>query len=517
MRWLQLVRPLVLALAMGTLSARVAAAQVPVTNDPPADGNPTVEEAVPDEAEATAACSCAELWWARTKNQQNADGIHLTSVEEDQYKAIALRCDPQQRVLRGQNPMPDRCAGEVSGPRPCPVVGNCTERELSAAVQPLPIEYFRFQLENDFFTQSGDSFYTNGLKIETRFDAGLWLQKHRLHPRVANVQWSVSAGQLMYTPVNLREINPGTLRQDRPYAGWLFGGVGLNYHVQGAPFLSSGASRVALELQMGPVGPKSRAAEIQKNWHELLRDLEGCDPADTDCGSPEPLGWRLHYIKGTFGVNLRPVVEAETGGDLRIAAMEAWSGSNLGVRFGGGGFCDIGNVFVQCGLQARVRFGIIGRTIQSIGPTGPIQMGPTLPRSGEARRRPGDPTEQVLPPRPAPPVANEPAVFAKVPWPFELYGFAGVLGRGVAYNALLDRDVCVDTLVAGLDEVVSTCRAGVVEKENFVGDLEFGVILRLRIIEIAYAHVFRSREIAPPAMSADTHKYGVLRVTFLYR
>ena len=76
---------------------------------------------------------------------------------------------------------------------------------------------------------------------------------------------TVFAGQNMFTPSkDLRdEASSAAIADDRPYAGWLYGGVAL--HV---PFASGIGLNV--EVAAGMVGPKSYAAEMQSGWHDLF-------------------------------------------------------------------------------------------------------------------------------------------------------------------------------------------------------------------------------------------------------
>jgi lipid A 3-O-deacylase len=85
-------------------------------------------------------------------------------------------------------------------------------------------------------------------------------QKGRL--RVGN-----KLGQDIFTPddITLQEQIPG----QRPYAGWLYGGVGL--------VSDTGDRADNLALQVGIVGPASLAQDVQTTWHKWI-------------GSPNPEG-----------------------------------------------------------------------------------------------------------------------------------------------------------------------------------------------------------------------------------
>ncbi len=71
------------------------------------------------------------------------------------------------------------------------------------------------------------------------------------------------AGQNMYTPENI--LDPKPIYNDRPYAGWLYGGlVYQRRHERSAHF----ATLESFELDLGIVGPDSEADDTQTFIHE---------------------------------------------------------------------------------------------------------------------------------------------------------------------------------------------------------------------------------------------------------
>ena len=120
------------------------------------------------------------------------------------------------------------------------------------------------QLENDYFGNT-DQHFTNGFRAA-------WMPSARSVP-----QWVIdgasffplfdpagkkrvvfSLGQSIFTPDDLSATN--LLRDERPYAGWLYGGVGL---------VSVSEERLDnIELNLGVIGPASLAEDVQKTWHE---------------------------------------------------------------------------------------------------------------------------------------------------------------------------------------------------------------------------------------------------------
>ena len=140
-------------------------------------------------------------------------------------------------------------------------------------------------------------------------------------------------GQSIFTPENLQLRPPNS--RDRPYAGWLYGGLSLLQH-DGDGTLEN------LELDLGVVGPGALGKEVQNDWHQFIgiKQAQGW----SDQLQNEPGGvltyqrlWRLRIAGGdSFGIDAVPEAGAtvgnvfdfgELGGMLRI-------GSGLGADYG---------------------------------------------------------------------------------------------------------------------------------------------------------------------------------------
>ncbi len=129
--------------------------------------------------------------------------------------------------------------------------------------------------ENDAYTRSGDSNYTNGLRISW-LDAGntppAWL--HQLDEWVPLLRLSAttvpvySLGHNLYTPGDLKPFTSQPAA--RPYAAHLYGSVGV----------SSGDLQQVddVELSLGWVGPGAMGSLVQGRYHELI-------------GAQKPNGW----------------------------------------------------------------------------------------------------------------------------------------------------------------------------------------------------------------------------------
>lgn len=146
---------------------------------------------------------------------------------------------------------------------------------------------FSLSYDNDLFAGT-DRYYTSGIQFDWRSASEnpppwlAWLVSRPsfLFPEGGTPRWGLSAGQNIYTPGDTERRNPDP--RDRPYAGWLFGGVSL---VSSTPTASG-----SLELQMGVVGPSALGRQAQNGVHNL-RNL------------PRANGWD-YQLKDEFGVNL---------------------------------------------------------------------------------------------------------------------------------------------------------------------------------------------------------------------
>lgn len=162
---------------------------------------------------------------------------------------------------------------------------------------------FLIYFENDLFADT-DQHYTNAVKFtwltkdvrEYRHVLPKWLMPAtRLAPSVSepseeeqplalyNVAFSL--GQDIYTP---DDIEPSTLLEnDRPYAGWLYGGLAL--HRKTVTHLDT------FELAVGIVGPSALGEESQNSVHRY-RDIDEANGWDHQLHD-EPgflLTWQRH-------------------------------------------------------------------------------------------------------------------------------------------------------------------------------------------------------------------------------
>ncbi|MBI3516251.1 MAG: lipid A deacylase LpxR family protein [Proteobacteria bacterium] len=133
--------------------------------------------------------------------------------------------------------------------------------------------------DDDYYAPGNrDRHYTHGIRFSgTSGDIpdGDWQAPFRWMPGFpdagpASRRYEILGGQNMYTPENTGRSTPDP--RDRPYAGWLYGGVGVMQDTNGAQF-----DRFALRL--GTIGPSSGAGQLQTKWHLLIQ-------------VSQPQGWR---------------------------------------------------------------------------------------------------------------------------------------------------------------------------------------------------------------------------------
>lgn len=185
-----------------------------------------------------------------------------------------------------------------------------------------------------------DSQYTNGMQIGLLSpDLNHYAEEERL-PRwlipivsrmpfinVPDSQHNVGfvVGQQIYTPEDV--ATPTVVADDRPYAGWLYGGLA---------FISK-SERVldTLELQLGVIGPASQAEAAQDFIHDL-RDI------------PTAQGWD-NQLDNEPGL---AVVYSHKHRMLRSDSATGW-GYDV-IAHGGG---VLGNVYTYLNGGGEVRFG----------------------------------------------------------------------------------------------------------------------------------------------------------------
>jgi len=295
-------------------------------------------------------------------------------------------------------------------------------------------------VENDIF--HSDRYYTNGVRASWLSKPGAgsaWALKAAhlfpLFPEQATVQANYAIGQNMYTP---KDITVETLSEDdRPYAGWLYGSVGL--------IAETGNWLDQLELTVGVVGPASMAEDTQKLVHRNI-------------GSKKPMGWD-NQLKNEIGIGL--------------TYQRSWrglvSGKSLGLDYditphAGGA---LGNIYTYANSGLTVRY---GKQL-------PLDYGPP-------RIQPSMPGSEFFVPQ------------IKMRW----YIFAGIEGRAIAHNLFLDGNTFQDSHS--------------IDKDQFVGDLQYGIVITKKKLRVSYTHVIRTREFVN--QSTNDQNFGAISVSMQF-
>lgn len=237
-----------------------------------------------------------------------------------------------------------------------------------------------FILENDLF-YNVDRHYTNGVRLVWVPDrttappewAMAVARQVPWFPEKGTVRTGYALGQSMFTPSDIRLADPPA--GERPYAGWLYGTVGLG--------VESGRQLDQFAMTLGMVGPASLAEESQTFVHKVI---------DSD----QPRGWDTQ-LKNEPGLVLT------YQRSWRELAAKTFLGNELDFSPHMGG--ALGNVFTYANAGITMRYGQ-----QLPNDYGPPRIQPGLPGTSDFS-----------------PVSD-----------FGWYLFAGIDGRAVVRNIFLD-------------------------------------------------------------------------------
>lgn len=208
---------------------------------------------------------------------------------------------------------------------------------------------FNIVLENDVFA-GADRDYTNGVRfswLSSEENMPLWSQRIANFLPVANdgnKRISVAAGQSMFSPENISNSN--LIDGDHPYAGWLYGSVGM--------VSDTGATLDNVMLTLGVVGPLAFAKNTQKFVHKVI-------------GSPDPKGWD-NQLKNEPGVILTY--------ERKWRAIAEASPFGIGVDITPHVGLNLGNVNTDASMGATFRLGY-----DLPADYGPPRIRPSLPGS----------------------------------------------------------------------------------------------------------------------------------------
>lgn len=265
--------------------------------------------------------------------------------------------------------------------------------------------FLSLAVENDLFGGGTDEYYTNGVRL-TYFDV-----ETQMPPIIDNLAEAIptfdvnrttstyyTIGQNIYTPDNIE--TSALQRDDRPYAGWLYGAVGLtsitDNHLD------------ELEFTLGIVGPAALGEQTQKFVHTHVSN------------SPTPKGWR-HQLKNEVGA----IISARR-------RWPAWYTNNLGplrLRVEPDINLSLGNIYTYAGTGTTFTLGPYEDRLQDT----PTRVRPAMPGTG---------------------------FFDSKDDSFSWFLFAGVEGRAIARNIFLDGNTFRDSHSVDKEYFVADANAG---------------------------------------------------------
>lgn len=266
--------------------------------------------------------------------------------------------------------------------------------------------YLSFSIENDAIGGGTDANYTSGVRV-SYFDV-----ETDIPPIIDELAEAIptfdinsttstfyTVGQNIFTPsdIEIREDQP----DDRPWAAWLYGSVGLTTitknHID------------ELEFTLGVVGPEALGEQTQKLVHSNITN------------SPIPKGWsnQLDFEPGAIISARRrwPVWYTQNLGDFRLRVEPDVNVS-------------LGNIYTYAGAGAIVTFSPFNDRIQDTPP----RVRPAMPGTGFF-----DTDDE------------------KLGWSL----FAGVDGRAMARNIFLDGNSFRDSASVDKNIFVGDVNAGV--------------------------------------------------------
>ncbi len=296
------------------------------------------------------------------------------------------------------------------------------------------------EVENDYFSPDNrDRHYTNGLRFDwlpapsPSGDASWFEQAANDIPyvgaddSVGRIGWSL--GQSIFTPQDKKAYKP--IYRDRPYAGWLYGGLTL---IKEPPPNPVGESRIdqldTLEVDLGVVGRAAEGEQVQNGFHGVFFANEQVN------------GWH-NQLKSEPGLLI-----AYDHKWRALAQTNIW---NLGADFTPDAGFDLGNVEIDAAVGGMVR---IGRDL-------PSDYGPP-------RIRPGLSGSDFF--------MSDTDTGHDFGW----YFFAGAEGRAVAHNIFLDGN--------------TFAKSQSVPKKTFVADVEGGAAIIVYGVRLTATEVIRSQE-----------------------
>lgn len=304
-----------------------------------------------------------------------------------------------------------------------------------------------FTTENDFFGGGTDRNYSNGVRIE-RVSAA-----DDVHPAL---EWV--ANRIPYLDLSRFDLRQGFALSHAIYTPEDISRAipdptdrpyAAWLHISATVVATDEDTQDTLQVNLGMVGPAANGEFVQNNWHSII----GIDQAQ---------GWDTQ-LKDEPGIEIvaqRMKLLGGTGKGVLPFGLEADFGAHLGGA--------VGNVrtYANTGMTARIGFDLEGNFA-------PPRIRPALAGAGDFI--PG--TEED---------------------PFGGYFFIGVDGRAVARDMFLDGNLWRDS-------------PRVTDRRNFVGDLQAGIAVHYRDVQVAFTFVNRSEQFVA---QDGPQRFGAVSVSF---
>lgn len=188
-------------------------------------------------------------------------------------------------------------------------------------------EYWSIQLENDFFPQSGDRYYTHGTEVSRTVmeEPPQWLKDmadmalpFESDGIIKGVNYKI--GQKIFTPNDTDSTD--LVVNDRPYAGYLYLSTTMLSRVSKQNNIDTGN---LIEFTLGLVGPSALAEETQTSFHDFV-GIESPQGWDNQLHDELTLGvsysrfWRHTKSLGSLEYGMTPHVNVTLGNAYTYAA-----------------------------------------------------------------------------------------------------------------------------------------------------------------------------------------------------
>lgn len=161
-------------------------------------------------------------------------------------------------------------------------------------------------VDNDLFTSTvNDQYYTNGIEFFYRY-----LNKNE-NQSINKKTTEFRFGQYIYNPHTVQARRPTS--HDRPFAGYLFGEIGINKFYQTESVFKT-------NFQIGVIGPSSQAEGFQKLFHKAFgyKPVQGWDFQIHDAFSVQV---NVVYSKKIFKSKPSEKIDFHLQGDVNIGTV----------------------------------------------------------------------------------------------------------------------------------------------------------------------------------------------------